>query len=110
MSKEKRLGGTSVLLGIVIALIGFVALINLDSAKNPLPKNPTAKDFKVGECLSYIGGDYVYQVVEIGDHSLRVAKRLTDSVEETMIFETDIQNKIQKADCFDLFKTGLPVK
>ena len=108
--KETKFNATSVLLGLAVLLFGSVALMSLDSSKNPLPKNPTAKDFKVGECLSYIGGDYVYQVVQVGDHSLRVAKRLTDSVEDTMIFETDIQNKIQKADCFDLFKTGLPVK
>jgi len=110
MNMNKRSSKKSVIIGIGIALLGFAVLMNLDSAKNPLPKNPTAKDFKAGECLSYIGGDYVYQVVEVGDHSLRVAKRLTDSVEDTMIFENDIQNKIQKADCFDLFKTGLPVK
>lgn len=110
MSTEKNLNAKSVIVGITIALIGFAVLMNMDPAKSPLPKNPTAKDFKAGECVSYIGGDYVYQVVQVGDHSLRVAKRLSDSVEDSMIFEDDIQKKIQKTDCFDLFKTGLPVK
>lgn len=98
------------IVGIVVAVIGFAALMNAYPAKSS-PKNLTAKDFKAGECLVYINGaGYIYQVVQTGEYSLRVAKRTDDSIEDTMIFANDIQYNIQKADCFDLFKTGLPVK
>lgn len=110
MEKTKNLHEKSVLVGIVLALIGFAALISVDPAKNT-PKNLTAKDFKAGDCLTYISGSgHIYQVVQVGEHSLRVAKRTDNSIEDTMIFEDDIQKDIQKADCFDLFNTGLPVK
>lgn len=104
--KPNGLIATAALVGIIVVLYTV-----LTSNSSSTPKKLSSADFKAGDCLTYInGGGYVYQVVQAGEHSLRVAKRLTESVEDTMIFENDIQNNVQKADCFDLFKTGLPVK
>jgi len=110
MTTQKR-DRPSGLIAITTVVGVAVVLYVLLTSSTPTTKKLSSADFKAGDCLTYINGaGYVYQVVQAGEHSLRVAKRLTDSIEDTMIFESDIQNNVQKADCFDLFKTGLPVK